>query len=400
MPTGKTLYWLLAAATLYLIAWNVGSGWLYVLTVLLTAFPLASLILSRINIRRIEPRLEVPPSTTDGEMLPATLEITNPSYWPRFFLDLDCRYAGSRQRLFLPLLGPRESRRISYVFDQPRRGLYSGADVKISSAAPVGLARSRRRLETNSPIVVYPRRHQLAGDWASGYKNTGYMVASALATRNTASDYLGVRDYRSGDNPRSIHWRTSARTGSLDVIEYARQSAMTPVFLVDTFFEADRGKGMASTFETAVTIAASLAQREAIHKRRFAIGFSPEDAAARGLSHSAEESMFWLAGVNATSDAPMDLQSKALPWPEITPVLLLTSHPAYARLGQSTILEDFPHSIIIMLDGREFEKDARPRTPLMDDTALDQLAERLDTMGAEFLLVTSPDEVPLCLNDL
>ena len=56
--------------------------------------------------------------------------------------------------------------------------------------------------------------------------------------------------------------------------------------------------------------------------------------------------------------------------------------------------------IIIMLDGRKFEKDARPRTPLMDDAALDQLADRLDAMGAEFLLVTSPDEVPLCLNDL
>ena len=140
MPTRKTLYWLLAAVTLYLIAWNVGSGWLYVLTVLLTAFPLASLILSRINTRRIEPSLEVPPSATDGEMLPATLKITNPSYWPRFFLDLDCRYADSRQRLFLPLLGPRESRRISQVFDQPRRGLYSVADIKISSAAPVGLA--------------------------------------------------------------------------------------------------------------------------------------------------------------------------------------------------------------------------------------------------------------------
>ncbi|MEK6537008.1 MAG: hypothetical protein AABZ63_05950, partial [Actinomycetota bacterium] len=65
-----------------------------------------------------------------------------------------------------------------------------------------------------------------------------------------------------------------------------------------------------------------------------------------------------------------------------------------------TILQDFPHSIIIMLDGRKFEKGARPRTPLMDDAALEQLAERLDTMGAEFLLVTSPDEVPLCLNDL
>jgi uncharacterized protein (DUF58 family) len=400
MPTRKTFYWLVSAVFLYLIAWNVGSGWLYLLTTLLVGFPAASIILNRINIRRIELSQSAPPAATAGERLPVTMEIRNRSWLPRFFLDLEYEFGGSHRRLFLPALGPKESRRVILDFDDPRRGDYPGAKVRLSSAAPAGLARSWRRLDVTSPLVVYPCWHRLTGDWATGQKNAGYMVSSAIPTRNTASDYLGVRDYRPGDSPRSIHWRTSARSGNLAVIEYARQAAITPVFLVDTFAEADRGNDAASTFEAAVTIAASLVQREFRHNRRSGIGSSPDDAAARGLGDSAAEAMLWLARTQAKAKRPMDLTRASLPWPEVTPVLLLTSHPAYAELHRSEFLQNFPHSIVIMLDGRGFEKGGRPRFSLLDDAGLEKLAEQLESMGAEFRLIPSADEVPLCLTSL
>ena len=224
------------------------------------------------------------------------------------------------------------------------------------------------------------------------------MVASAIPTRNTASDYLGVRNYRAGDSPRSIHWRTAARSGDLAVIEYSRQAAITPVFLVDTFAEANQGEGSRSTFETAVSIAASLAQRESRNNRRSGIGSSPEDAAARGLENSAREAMRWLAEVQADSAKPMDLSRESLPWAEVTPVLLLTSHPAYAELDRSSFIRAFPHSIIIMLDGGKFGEGSRSR--FMSAAEIDGLAGRLEAMGAEFLPVLSVGEVPLCLMDL
>lgn len=400
MPTRKTIYWLLAAASLYLIAWNVGSGWLYVLTTLLLAFPLVSIPLSRLNSQKIEINMMAPPSVTSGERLPVVMEIRNLSRLPRFFLDLDCEYAGSRLRLFVSSLGPHESREIILEFDGVRRGSYTGALVRLSSAAPAGLARSRRQLDAPGPLVVYPAWHRLTTDWDSGQKNAGYMVSSAVPTRHTASDYLGVREYRSGDSPRSIHWRSSARTGKLTSIEYSRQAAITPVLLLDTFSEAGQGDPE-SPFETSVTIAASLAQREASHNRRLGIGSFPGDAGARGLGASLEESMLWLAQVDPTAPQPMDLAGDDLPWPEATPVLLLTSHQAYARLDQSDFLQEFPHSIVIMLDGRGFQKSSgRQGSRLMDTRSLDSLADRLESRGAEFLLIASREEVPACLANL
>lgn len=400
MPTRKTIYWIIAAAILYLIAWNVGSGWLYVLTTLLLAFPLISIPLSRANTRRLKVTIDTPQSITAGEKLPVLMEIRNKSFFPRFLLDIDCAYAGSRQRLFVPALGPREAREVIPEFDGAQRGTYAGAHIHLSSAAPAGLARSLRHLDAAAPLVVYPLWHQLDTDWDSGQKNAGYMVSSAVPTRHTASDYLGVREYRPGDSPRSIHWRSSARTGKLASIEYSRQAAITPVLLLDRFVEADRGEGPSSTFETAVQIAASLAQRESGHNRRFAVGSSPGDAGTRELGAPLAETMLWLAQVESSAKQPMDLDSLSLPWPEATPVLLMTSHPAYASMDRSAFLQNFPHSIVIMIDGRGFEKSGRPDSPLMNTSSLENLADRLEAMGAEFLLITSREEVPDCLANL
>lgn len=398
MPTRKTLFWLIGASCLYLIAWNVGSGWLYLLALLLAGFPIASIIISRINVRRVRLELLAAASVNGGEELPVTIEVTNESLIPRFFLDLDISYAGSELRLFLPVLGPRESRLLEAGIDDPRRGFFPGADVQLSSAAPAGLARQRRLLEAEAPLLVYPHWHKLASDWVTGQKNSGYMVSSAIPTRNTASDYLGVRDYRAGDSPRSIHWRTAARTGNLAVIEFARQAAITPVFLVDTFADGDQGAGRLSSFETAVTIAASLAQRESSLRRRSAIGRSPFDAAIRGLENNSREAMRWLAEVQPESKQPMDLSLPGLPWPEVTPVLLLTSHYAYAEMDRSEFLQAFPYSIVIMLDGVRFGDTERSR--FMNADGIEKLAGRLEGMGARFMLVSGPDEVPFCLMDL
>jgi len=400
MPTKKTIYWLVAAAVLYMIAWNVGSGWLYILTTLLLALPLVSIPLSRMNVRNVKVRITGPESLVSGEQLPVLVEIRNGSRLPRFFLDMDLAYAGSNQQLFVSSLGPRETRETILEFSDVRRGSYDGAQIRISSAAPAGLARSRSRLEVAGPVTVYPVWHRLHTDWASGRKNAGYMVSSAVPTRNAASDYLGVREYRPEDSPRSIHWRSSARSGKLTSIEYSRLAAMTPVLLLDSFSDADRGNGLSSTFETAVTIAASMVHREAGHNRRFGIGASPGDASVRGLGLQVDEAMDWLAQVQATTAQPMDLSGNGLTWPEVTPVLLLTSHVAYMRLDQSELLQDFPHSIVVMLDGRGFSEEESADPDLMDSDALDELADRLESIGAEFLLITSRDEVPECLADL
>ena len=55
----------------------------------------------------------------------------------------------------------------------------------------------------------------------------------------------GVRPYVAGDNPRRIHWRATARTGSMQVKRYERMASPTIALFVDTntfefFWEGQR----------------------------------------------------------------------------------------------------------------------------------------------------------------
>ena len=69
-------------------------------------------------------------------------------------------------------------------------------------------------------------------------------------------EFLSLRDYRPGDPPRHLHWRSWARTGRPIVREFQDEYFDRQALILDTF-SADGDAG--ETFEAAVSLAASLA---------------------------------------------------------------------------------------------------------------------------------------------
>lgn len=400
MPSRKLIFWLVAAVTVYLIAWNVGSGWLYILAAMLLAAPLLSVILVRASTRSLAATLASPPEAVQGDNLEVWLTVTNRSAFPRFLVRLDVDFAGKSRSVLVAALAGGASRQVGIDIPEVRRGIFPGAAITISNSAPFGIAGGRRRVSADSPLAVFPPVHLLGTDWAGGHGSTGYMVASTIPTRKAECDYLGVRGYRPEDSPRAIHWRTTARTGELAVVEYARQAAINPAIIVDSWREGAFGDGDESSFETAVSIAATLVGREAAHNRRFALGTSPADAAARGMGHDSQSCLLWLAGVQAESERPLDAQGSVLPWPGVTPVIIVSSHRHYHRLPRAALLDNFPQAVIIMLDWRGKEADAARRGLMMDDRQLDKLASLIENRGGRFELIDSPEQVERCLRVL
>jgi uncharacterized protein (DUF58 family) len=75
------------------------------------------------------------------------------------------------------------------------------------------------------------------------------------ATRARSGEFHGLRELRPGDDPSSIHWRTSARRGRPFVREFEEEAGRTVVVVLETAVEPDASEA----FETAVSYAASLA---------------------------------------------------------------------------------------------------------------------------------------------
>jgi hypothetical protein len=71
-------------------------------------------------------------------------------------------------------------------------------------------------------------------------------------------DDIAPREYRQGDDLRRIHWRSTARYGELMVRREEQQWQSRGALFLDTRRQVHRGEGPGSTFEQAVSVAASV----------------------------------------------------------------------------------------------------------------------------------------------
>lgn len=97
------------------------------------------------------------------------------------------------------------------------RGVHRFRGARVVSTYPLGLLAVRRAIEAPAELVVYPVPAALAEA-----RSTGEALAEALGERLTGAGDLqpaGLRDHRAGDEARAVHWRATARRGSLVVKE-------------------------------------------------------------------------------------------------------------------------------------------------------------------------------------
>jgi uncharacterized protein (DUF58 family) len=71
-------------------------------------------------------------------------------------------------------------------------------------------------------------------------------------------EFYGVKEFRTGDNPRLIYWRRSARSGTLVSREMTHVSPPRIILLVDTFLSS-RSPEEHAKVELSIAMAASLA---------------------------------------------------------------------------------------------------------------------------------------------
>jgi uncharacterized protein (DUF58 family) len=122
----------------------------------------------------------------------------------------------------------------------------------------LGLARSSHPVAGREEVLVSPRAHLLAipelGDGVLGRH------LLALAQRLGQGEFHSLRDYVEGDEPRSIHWRASARSDDLKVRQHTVEGLRRCLVVLDqhSSFGARQGDGDDDAFERAVEVAASL----------------------------------------------------------------------------------------------------------------------------------------------
>jgi uncharacterized protein (DUF58 family) len=134
-----------------------------------------------------------------------------------------------------------------------RRGELRFEAVSIGRAEPLGLMRSLRRLQLRESLIVMPRTYPVSPLHLPGSRRLQPGGVAFAGRIGDAEEFMSLRDYRSGDTPRRIHWKAWARTGRLVIKEYQDEFFVRHALLLDTFPSGDT-----APFEAAVSLAASL----------------------------------------------------------------------------------------------------------------------------------------------
>jgi uncharacterized protein (DUF58 family) len=290
---------LAAAVAAALSALILGEKDLLRVAVLLGVLPLlAGFYVGRSRYKLACSRSLQPHRVPVGASSRVVLRLQNLSRLPTGTLLLEDRlpYAlGSRPRVVLERLGAHQASSVAYTVRADVRGRYEVGPLVIRLTDPFGLCELTRAFPSVDRLTVIPRVTPLPAVRLTGeYAGTGESRARSVAVHG--EDDAATREYRRGDDLRRVHWKSTARTGTLMVRREEQPWESRATVVLDTRAYAHRGEGPTASFEWAVSAAASIAVhlRQAGYRLRLVsdsgIDLTAAEAGGEGLllDHLAE----------------------------------------------------------------------------------------------------------------
>ena len=231
---------------------------------------LTSWIGSRTLLRRLSVVRRAPGYVFSGDPLVVNYTLENGRRWApalAMFMEdsliaVDGAAPGTAisPQVFFPRVPGSDRLRARWETTSPRRGKYCFCDLSLGTRAPFGLVERRVSIPLSEEIVVYPKIGQLTRRWFQLQRQASENRMGKRHDRSSQQEeYHGLRDYRSSDSPRWIHWRTSARRGELMVKEFEQQNEQDLAILIDPWLPRTKvASELRDAMEQAISFAATV----------------------------------------------------------------------------------------------------------------------------------------------
>ncbi|HEX6685127.1 MAG TPA: DUF58 domain-containing protein [Candidatus Limnocylindrales bacterium] len=263
-PTG----WAVAAAGLPLLAAGFLARYGFLVGVGLAALAVVAgaVVITLVRYRIAAERTVTPDRVTVGGTVRMAVSVRNLSSLPTPGFTATV-LIGDYETLDVPVpsLGSHGRVEVSTTVTASRRGLIPLGPVAVRRRDPLGLARRDAGFSSAGQLWVHPRVHHLAPLPAGLVLD--FEGRAALRSHPGSATFASLREYVQGDDPRQIHWRTTARTGTLVVKHNVDTNEPTTTIVIDTRSDVLDPQA----FEEAVEVAASIAAASARTGRPFVI---------------------------------------------------------------------------------------------------------------------------------
>lgn len=186
-----------------------------------------------------------------------------------------------RPRFVVAGLPPGATTTLAYPVRATQRGRFSVGPLTIRVRDPFGLTQLARRYERADEIVVYPEVEPLeVGVVGGDHRGTGSSQARRLF--NSGDEFHTMREYVQGDDLRMIHWASTAHRATLMVRQNEMPWQAEATIVCDLRSRAHTGAGADSTFEKALSVAASVVWHLADHHYQLRL-LTEDDVRTRGV---------------------------------------------------------------------------------------------------------------------
>ncbi|MCH9647508.1 MAG: DUF58 domain-containing protein [Deltaproteobacteria bacterium] len=210
-------------------ATNSGNNALFLVLALMLAFLVLSGLSSRRNVRGLQVRLHGPPEVFANRPFNLEFEVKSKRRWlPHWFLLVSAdRRERARLVNYLPARG--RSRGILESF-QKRRGLQRISHLVVTSPFPFGFFFKTHRYKTSLELLVYP---ELFGPEEKRVEGIGELGDMGGARPGRGNELRQLRVFQPGDDPRGVHWKQTAKTGSMIFMEREEDQGRRVSILLD-----------------------------------------------------------------------------------------------------------------------------------------------------------------------
>lgn len=237
---------------------------------------IALTILSRNYVKRL-----IPERIMQGEWFGVDLTLGNRRWWISswmMFVEDQVHHGADRLHpaILFARVPPNQARTGRYQLCLQQRGRHQFGPLRLQTRFPLGLVERSYVLPCPGELLVHPRLGRLTRQWLREVQDADELVERPRGRAGAFEDeFHRLREYRSGDNLRAIHWRTSARRNTLMVREYHQTRDQDLTIVLDLWSPPGATPAHFELLEKAIRFVATLCLEHCRNSRdaQLTVGF-------------------------------------------------------------------------------------------------------------------------------
>lgn len=240
----------LATALLALAALNTGNNLIYLIFAMMLSILILSFVILKLNMLGLLIRMHqgmpiFAKNNADIDITVINTKKVTPSY--SLYIRFPRRIEGE---VYCLRISAQTETTITANVVFKRRGLYRKGDVYIESGFPFIFFSARKTVNVEGEVVVYPEL-SMVYDKIPELHGSGF--STSRAKTGNGDEFATVREFKYGDDWRRIHWKASAKTTKLMVLERAAEESRQLTIILDNLMPRDT-----TSFEKSVSYTASV----------------------------------------------------------------------------------------------------------------------------------------------